>query len=138
MENNMYTTFMFYNEQKKRLSIFAEREGDILHITVIPCSRKDQFSRKVGREEYAEIVAINPTDKELQKRNIATFNIGIKDKQPGKTFINWCKEKYYKKYEATSLVPVYYLAKKEINGDDRLDVLNNKFKVKKPSLKLYK
>lgn len=134
----MYTTFMFYNERKQRLSIFADREGDVLHIVVIPCSRSDQFSRKEGRKLYAEVAATNPIDKELQKMNITTADLVIKDKQPGKTFINWCKEHYYKKFDTTITIPFSYIAKKKEMNVYVTKLSSKVVKISKPKLKLIK
>lgn len=46
----MWATYKFYDEQKRRLSIFGEiKEGKIV-VTVIPCSKKDEFTKKKAKD----------------------------------------------------------------------------------------
>lgn len=95
------STFKFYNEKGRRLSIFAETVGDALQITVIPCSTKDQFSKAVGRNLFENI--------ETQNCYFEPYNVIIKNKKPKGTFMKWCKDRY--RQMVTGTIEVQYLGK---------------------------
>lgn len=93
MENgySYYSTFMFYDEHKRRLSIFARKVGDTLEITVIPCSKRDNFQRKIGRQLYEQVIAGD------EVKGYYLANIGIKDGWPKNSFLDYCRKNFYKK-----------------------------------------
>lgn len=109
MENDKdyYSTFKFYDDRERRLSIFGEVAGDTLLITVITCSNKDIFSKKVGRALYENFTA-GADNKEVHPQ---TFVTEIKDSKPKQSFLQWCKENYYRHRYAMMAVEGRVLAK---------------------------
>ena len=81
-------TYKFYLPTGERLAIFYENRT----ITVIPCSKNDQFSKKIAKNIFNEI-GINRiiTD----KYNYFTFDIMIGYQ---KQFLEWCDINYKKLY----------------------------------------
>ncbi len=104
-----WVTYKFYDEKGRRLSIFAEElkelEENEMEITVITCSKHDQFSRAEAKHLYAGYNWGKPYC------NPQTFIVPIKDNKPKWTFINWCRENYYHKEEAIFQFAGYVLAK---------------------------
>lgn len=88
----IYTCFKFYLKDKRRIAAFAEKIDDKLFITVIPCSRKDQFIKRKARELY-----------EVSNKDNRVC-IDIVDDKPMKTFISFLYENYYKRKQITSFV----------------------------------
>lgn len=88
---NYLVTFKFYDTRGRRLSIFGERVGtDQLKVTVITCSKRDAFCKRVGRGLYERIVAgsdcCSPD---------STY-IAVAEGKFKQTFILWCKSNYCK------------------------------------------
>ena len=73
-------TYKFYDFQGRRLAIFYE-EGII---TVIPCSKKDQFSIKKAKELYVSGC------KSMEKHE-------VKDITKIDHLVAWCHKKYLKR-----------------------------------------
>ena len=105
-----WITYAFYDEKGRRLSIFAKQKDKELEITIITCSKKDQFSKKEAKSLYAQVNWGKTTCKPQR------FTIPIKDDKPKWTFINWCRENYYHKEKATFMFDAYVLTK----GDEIL------------------
>lgn len=86
-----YTTYKFYNHLGNRCSIFAkEVDKNQIEIVVIPCSHRDTFKKRVGRNMYEM--------EEYNDKNSSIFYVDIDNNKPGQTFINWCKEHYRRKH----------------------------------------
>jgi len=92
-----YNTYKFYDERGRRLSIFALPLPDnCLKITVLVCSKKDRFSRKVARKIFEEIA--------LSKNELVSFPplhktarttvIKVEDGKLRKGFIEWCRKNF--------------------------------------------
>lgn len=83
--NYKWSNFIRYDKSGRRLSIFCDilNEKELI-ITVIPCAKKDVFSKKDGIAYFKEGKGV---------KHIVPI---IEDK-PIKTFMNWCKENYYRK-----------------------------------------
>lgn len=114
MENNKpyYVTYKFYDERGRRLSIFAlpiytigELESEMpkdpnsLVITIIPCSKKDTFSKKVGTEEFEIYKSVIMQGFEGSS-GVTELQIPIVDGKPKTTFLRWCEATYFK-YQPT-------------------------------------
>lgn len=104
MENNYeyYSTFQYYNDKRERLSIFAEPsvcedESECLVITAIPCSKKDSFSKKVGRKIFE--------DKSFKAEVVEKMVIPVSDGKPKKTFIEFCRNRYKRTFDITLEIP---------------------------------
>ena len=85
----MYKAFCYYDKKGRRLSIFGEKGGLNVLITVIPCSKNDIFKKSIAKELY------NRTGLSLEV-NCELFVIPIIDDKPRKSFIDWCELNYYK------------------------------------------
>ena len=79
---NVWKTYKFFNEKGRRMSIFAKPESGGIEITVIPCSRHDQFCKAKARELYQE-----------GKCHMEIFHA---DGNCFADFIKWCNNKYNK------------------------------------------
>lgn len=94
MERTYYSTYKFYDERGRRLSIFATVMNEAqISVTIVTCAKGDKFSRKVGKalyEQWLEGTLRKSSDCHPQIRLIA-----IKDGKPKKTFLSWCRETYY-------------------------------------------
>jgi hypothetical protein len=82
-----YVTYKYFNKSNQRLAIFGEVINDNMAITIIPCSKKDQFNKKKARELYNKI-------KEGETVHYEAFNFKGTD---ASDFFRWCKSRYYKK-----------------------------------------
>lgn len=102
MENNFgyYSTFVFYLVDKRRLSIFGEDLGNgKMNITAIPCNVKDMFNKKEGRKIF---------ESKTGKANIQT-TIEIDAEHPQKSFMQYCKDNFYRIDVIDVLIPVEIL-----------------------------
>jgi hypothetical protein len=104
-----FRTFKFYDSKKRRLSIFAEIAGDTIEVIVIPCARKDTFSKKVSKDLYKKI-----TVDLIDFKGVTTTNIGIKDNNPKATFFEWCRKNYLQKFYFQVARKQYYLSSKPV------------------------
>lgn len=113
MENNIYKTFIFYNNKGQRLGIFSRVLQDEIQVVVIPCSRKDQFSRKESKELYKKYIqeATSISKEDLAKKNIELISLTLTEENPGKIFFTWCRATYLKKFSTTISVTYNYLSK---------------------------
>ena len=89
----MYKTFKYYDDNGRRLSIMGEiiksPIGDLILMTVIRCSKEDNFNKTVAIEIYTAI-------KEGRYFDYSEVTISILDNKPGKSFIDWCESNLYK------------------------------------------
>lgn len=110
MENNKpyYVTYKFYDEKGRRLSIFAtpvfvvgklEKElptaANYLQVTIIPCSKKDTFSKKTGIGVFEEFKSLQ-RDAFLTNENVIELHVPIADGKPKTSFLRWCEANYFK------------------------------------------
>ena len=51
--------YKYYDEKKRRLAIRADKEEDIIKLTIIKCSTKDQFNKKLARQSLRLSVISN-------------------------------------------------------------------------------
>jgi len=87
----MYANFNRYNDQGERMNIFCEPEVDgTLSIIFFPCSKKDQFSKKVAWE-FCKIWKMGG-----MVNNATRLSISVMDNKPKKTFLNWCNSVFNK------------------------------------------
>lgn len=108
MRPTPYSNMKRYDSEGRRCAIFGipiatigEFEPDPLsvlpdqlYIKVFPCSKKDQFSKKVAKQAFFDSYS------EESKYHPITIIIPIKDpKRPKWSFLMWCKENYYKLVE---------------------------------------
>jgi len=111
-ENNEYATFAFYDKKsKRRLSIFGQDNlnGSML-ITIIPCSKGDKFSKKVGRDLFKQEKLRREVGIPYEKKPLS-FLIPLDNKdKPNWSFIEFCKKYYFKKYTAQVVAHLSYLA----------------------------
>lgn len=85
-------TFKYYDDKKRRLSIFAEKQEDNnLCITIIPCSRKDVFKKQISIDLFNNISL-----GKVENKSFYQVVIPIIENKPGKTFIDWCEHHCYK------------------------------------------
>lgn len=115
MENNMehYITYKFWDSQGRRLAIFARPvfifgefddtdtpiKAEKLHIYIIPCSKKDVYSKKFAKKMFEEHVGDRYAGLE-GINSIAELSIPIENDKPKFTFLKWCEDNYFK-YQAT-------------------------------------
>lgn len=93
-----YTTYKYYDQKGRRLSIFGRNLDNKLVIDIITCSKKDEFSKKKGRElfnEYIELLSKN-VDNPLPCYPIQIL-VEIENEKPGYSFIKFCNNNFYKK-----------------------------------------
>lgn len=105
-QEEVYVTYKFYDSKLRRLAIFGQRNSGIISIYVIACSRKDAFIKKKAREMFEDY-----------KKKQPQFIIPEKDNKPGKTFINFCHDNFYKrkgKVELKCEIPYFIKAGQEI------------------------
>lgn len=76
MTINEFATYAFYDNKGRRLAIFYDDRGTA---TIIPCSKKDQFSKKVARAFY-EGEVLPPS----------AMLIGMTPNMTQREFINYC------------------------------------------------
>lgn len=83
--NYKWTNFSRYDKSGRRLSIFCDilNEKELI-ITVIPCAKKDYFNKKVGKDLFYIGKGVR-------------YIVPIIEDKPIRTFMDWCKENYYKK-----------------------------------------
>lgn len=84
--NYKWSNFSRYDRSGRRLSIFC----DILNkkeliITVIPCAKKDIFNKEIGKQLFYANFGVK-------------YIVPIIEDKPIRTFMDWCKENYYKKF----------------------------------------
>lgn len=130
----MYANFNKFDNKCRRLAIFAEPYNETLtdsishlFITVITCSKSDQFSKKKAWELFKH-------HNDLLKGEVANdfkrpvnpyFNmLKIVDNKPKRTFINWCNENYYYKGD----YPVIYDRVVLVKGDEQIILKDRKSK----------
>lgn len=93
-------TYKFYDKDGRRLAIFGKYVPNhphggnpTLHITVIPCSRKDQFSVKVANQMY------NAIDSGMIIGEVPVhsyFSVPVLDGKHKAEFLKFCNINYYK------------------------------------------
>lgn len=90
-------TFAFYDEKGRRLNIFAEQVEAGLKISVITCSKDDQFCKKVGRALYMTWRSgITEVEGKKIDTNPQEFILTLKDStKPQREFIQWCRDNFY-------------------------------------------
>lgn len=86
VERNYLSAFQFYDKNNHRLSIFGKKVGDILEITIIPCTTKSQFIKNRGIQIYENI--------KEDDSHYETHNVVIMNSSPQSTFIDWCNSRY--------------------------------------------
>lgn len=99
---NYYSTFKFYDERGRRLSIFAQPEKrgssqgskDILVIYVFTCSKQDVFSKKRGQEIFKDYLTGIQFGGRFKYEMKPFKHILHIDTNPKKTFIDWCRCHY--------------------------------------------
>lgn len=105
MENNQeYSNLRCYDEKGRRVAIFARHitlsDGSAgeelvnpraaLEITVITCSKQDNFSKKRANTLYRNHIAGG------EGCHPDLFHIEVREDKPKWTFLMWCKENYFK------------------------------------------
>ena len=90
----MYKCFKFYDEKKRRVAIFYDSGV----VTVIPCSKNDEFSKKKANELYLQ-------GTKGQKK------IEVNSIQNHTTFMEWCFENFRKKVEDLIQLPGIHTVK---------------------------
>jgi len=88
-------TYVYYTGKQQRLAIHAKENGDNIEITVLKCSKKDQFTKKFARQalalcEKSDVVRLygellHPEKFVIDKRE--DFR---------KTFFEWADGQYFK------------------------------------------
>ena len=98
-------TYKFYDQDGRRLAIFGKYVpkhphggNPLLHITVIPCSKKDQFSVKVAKRMYDEIND-GKVYEELPVHSY--FSTNVKNGKYKAEFLKFCNINFYKKVVGT-------------------------------------
>lgn len=131
MENNKpyYVTYKFHDERGRRLSIFATpvyligefevgmpKEPNYLQINIIPCSKKDTFSKKRGTEEFEIFKSVREQGFEGSK-GVIELQTPIIDGKPKTSFLRWCEANYFKYIPTLFAVQAPALWK----GEDMID-----------------
>lgn len=99
--NYKYCTYKFYAEDGRRIAAFAEEtdKADKLKVTLIYCSKQDQFSKNKAKyifnSLFAKVVLIDLL------YHPETFEITVNPKTPKKDFIGYMFNNYYVKREKT-------------------------------------
>lgn len=123
---NLFITYKFYDDKKRRLSIFGEYfpANGVIEIAVFTCSNKDHFSKKTAREAF-ELLCHSVTECHNGHFHPMLSIIDVVDNKPGKTFINWCDEHFYKKSLFVHRIPVvrelFSNSKETLSKRDLLD-----------------
>lgn len=104
--NYKYCTYKFYAEDGRRIAAFAEEteQSDKLKITLIYCSKQDQFSKKKAKYIHARL---NNKISDLLGDfgcpdclyHPEIFTITVNSKTPKKDFISYMFNNYYVKRE---------------------------------------
>lgn len=94
-------TYKFYNKDGRRLAIFGKFLEDTLfggtptlQVVVIPCSKRDQFSKKIARRLYDEI------DNGIVYEEVpshGSFNVPVLCGSHKAEFLKFCNTHFYKK-----------------------------------------
>lgn len=117
-EQDYLVTYRFFDEKGRRLSIFSRwmKKRSVLIITVITCSKKDQFSKQYARDLFEEWR--NPIGKPYPGEvHPIQLSLPIENNKPKYTFLKWCKENYFKKEKVIFAVESEML----MRGDELLD-----------------
>lgn len=111
MENQMpyYVTYKFFDEKKRRLAIFAIPTHEVVdgpidpdgqpskvRVYIIPCSKKDTFSKKRAKELFIEFMEFRRLGFDGALAHPIELQIAVKDDKPKFTFLKWCEENYFK------------------------------------------
>lgn len=133
MDNNKqyYVTYKFYDEKERRLAIFAvpslmageyedvdtPKEWNALLLFVIPCSKKDTFSKAKAKELFEENWSLKTQGFEGIK-GVTELLIPIENNKPKFTFIKWCEDNYYKYIPTVMAIeaPMLYRGDELLNG----------------------
>lgn len=102
-----FATYKFYDAARRRCSIFSRVVEDKLEIIIIPCYGVPQFSKKIGKNIYLRIEETGEIPDYC-----STFVIGIKENKPRRTFLEWCENRFLRKFTATVTVQKEYLSAK--------------------------
>jgi hypothetical protein len=105
--NNLYVSYKFYDDHKRRLAIFGEHfpESNIIEIAVFTCSNKDHYSKKTAREAF-ELLCKSVNECNEHHFHPMLSVIDVVDNKPGKSFITWCEEHFYKRRQYVHRIPV--------------------------------
>ncbi len=126
MENTKqtyWTTYQYYDDQGRRLSISGEvKSGNVLEVTVVTCTRKDQFNRSFGRQALSSLrssdnVTINE-DLIHPYRDDVIFSGEMK---PRSAFFAYCNANYRKKYT----IPVISTMEILMSRDEFIEMKNS-------------
>lgn len=111
-ENNEYATFAFYDKKtKRRLSIFGQDNlNGSMTITIIPCSKGDKFSKKVGRDLFNQEKLRREFGVPYEKKPLSFFITLSQRDKPNWSFIEFCKKYYLKRYTTSVVAHISYLA----------------------------
>lgn len=91
-----------YDEIGRRLAIFAEVDDTSptkLHIFILKCSKKDQFTKALAREVYekykeTKTVLVVENNGVYYHPNVITIDID-NPATPKKCFLEWCNKTFY-------------------------------------------
>jgi hypothetical protein len=101
-------TYKFYNKDGRRLAIFGKfLEGSLfsdsptLQVVIIPCSKRDQFSKKVANRLYGEI-----DNGEVYGEIPAhgSYNVPVLNGSHKAEFLKFCNVHFYKKMIGAELM----------------------------------
>ena len=101
-----------YDEKGKRLAIFAEVDDETptkLHIFILKCSKKDQFTKALAREVYEKYketrtVLVVENNGIYYHPNVISINID-NPATPKKCFLEWCNSTFYSYRDYTTYIP---------------------------------
>lgn len=101
-----------YDEKGKRLAIFAEVDEESptkLHIFILKCSKKDQFTKALAREVYEKYkktrtVLVVENNGIYYHPNVISITID-NPATPKKCFLEWCNSTFYSYREQIISLP---------------------------------
>lgn len=99
MKQQLLTTYKYYDQKGRRLSIFGEltEDGKYLNMFVLACSTKDFFSKKYARvvyDAYKTGTITNEITYHPYREVIKVESDEIGNLQPIFTFFKFCKNTY--------------------------------------------
>ena len=92
----MITTYKYYTEKNQRLAIRAIRVEDKIHITILKCSKRDYFSRRVARNTLDLLESGCTALIDNKKVHPELLQIPITSNWK-KDFFTWASDTYYTK-----------------------------------------
>lgn len=90
-----YSNMCRYNAKGQRVAVFGKIDGTQLNISVITCSKKDQFSRKEAHRMYQEYINGNLKQEPVAHPLTITHNME-NPAMPKKEFLTWVNRNYYR------------------------------------------